>query len=78
MRNFSFIGKLYSQILGEAEELDDADRIASLDNLLLSKLPQFELSENIEVQERVRTLFKIVSPHNEFPLSVVNLGLFVD
>lgn len=34
------------------ERDDDWDHIESLDNLLVSKLPQFELSENLEVQER--------------------------
>lgn len=50
----SALAKLYSQIMQEVEAEEDWDRSLSLDNLMISKLPQFELSENIEVQERVR------------------------
>ncbi|CAB3405361.1 unnamed protein product [Caenorhabditis bovis] len=46
------IGKLYSALLSQAEEEDDWDAIESLDNLMLSKLPQFELAEHLEAQER--------------------------
>lgn len=36
---------------------DDWDAIETLDNLMLSKLPQFELVEHLEAQERVRMDF---------------------
>ncbi len=49
------IGKLYSVQLEEAEKEDDWDRIFSLDNLILSKLPQFEQTDHLEAQERVRS-----------------------
>ncbi|CAI5442796.1 unnamed protein product [Caenorhabditis angaria] len=54
------IGKLYSSLLSQAEKEDDWDAIESLDNLMLSKLPQFELSEHLEAQERACTLMTII------------------
>ncbi|CAI4227320.1 unnamed protein product [Auanema sp. JU1783] len=54
------IGKLYSALLTKAEEEDDWDAIESLDNLMLSKLPEFELAEHLEAQERACTLICLV------------------
>ncbi|EGT35808.1 hypothetical protein CAEBREN_20013 [Caenorhabditis brenneri] len=54
------IGKLYSTLLSQAEEEEDWDAIDSLDNLMLSKLPQFELSEHLEAQERACNLMTII------------------
>ncbi|CAD6191838.1 unnamed protein product [Caenorhabditis auriculariae] len=54
------IGKLYSSLLTKAEEEEDWDVIESLDNLMLSKLPQFELAEHLEAQERACTLMSII------------------
>ena len=39
---------------------DDWDTIESLDNLMLSKLPQFELSEHLEAQERACNLMGLL------------------
>lgn len=47
------IAKLYSLLLLKAEAEQDWDVIESLDNLMLSKLPQFELCDHLETQERV-------------------------
>ncbi|KAL6733639.1 hypothetical protein Aduo_004271 [Ancylostoma duodenale] len=54
------IGKLYSTLLSKAEEEDDWDAIESLDNLMLSKLADFELAEHLEAQERACTLMSIL------------------
>ncbi|ULU08087.1 hypothetical protein L3Y34_019280 [Caenorhabditis briggsae] len=54
------IGKLYCSLMSQAEEEDDWDQIDSLDNLMLSKLPQFELSEHLEAQERACNLMTII------------------
>ncbi|PAV90505.1 hypothetical protein WR25_27155 [Diploscapter pachys] len=54
------IGKLYSALLSKAEEEGDWDTIESLDNLMLSKLPQFELSEHLEAQERACNLMGLL------------------
>ncbi|CAJ0608035.1 unnamed protein product [Cylicocyclus nassatus] len=54
------IGKLYSTLLSKAEEDDDWDAIESLDNLMLSKLADFELAEHLEAQERACTLMSIL------------------
>ncbi|CAI2347003.1 unnamed protein product [Caenorhabditis sp. 36 PRJEB53466] len=54
------IGKLYCSLTAQAEEDDDWDAIDSLDNLMLSKLPQFELSEHLEAQERACNLMTII------------------
>uniref|UniRef100_A0A1I7UKK7 AP-3 complex subunit delta n=1 Tax=Caenorhabditis tropicalis TaxID=1561998 RepID=A0A1I7UKK7_9PELO len=62
------IGKLYSTLMSQAEEEDDWDQIESLDNLMLSKLPQFELSEHLEAQERacnLMTIIRIVESHHQ-------------
>uniref|UniRef100_A0A8R1DVX4 AP-3 complex subunit delta n=1 Tax=Caenorhabditis japonica TaxID=281687 RepID=A0A8R1DVX4_CAEJA len=54
------IGKLYCSLMAKAEEEDDWDAVDSLDNLMLSKLPQFELSEHLEAQERACNLMTII------------------
>ncbi|WKX93066.1 hypothetical protein Q1695_010808 [Nippostrongylus brasiliensis] len=54
------IGKLYSALLSKAEEEDDWDAIESLDNLMLSKLADFELAEHLEAQERACTLMSVL------------------
>ncbi|CAJ0568040.1 unnamed protein product, partial [Mesorhabditis spiculigera] len=50
------IGKLYAALLGKAEAEDDWDAVESLDNLMMSKLPELELAEHLEAQERACTL----------------------
>lgn len=47
------IAKLYSALLARAESEDDWDTVESLDNLMLSKLPEFERADHLEAQERV-------------------------
>ncbi|PIO58334.1 hypothetical protein TELCIR_20233 [Teladorsagia circumcincta] len=54
------IGKLYSTLLSKAEKEDDWDAIESLDNLMLSKLADFELAEHLEAQERACTLMALL------------------
>lgn len=54
------IGKLYSTLLSKAEKEDDWDAIESLDNLMLSKLADFELAEHLEAQERACTLMGVL------------------
>ena len=46
-------GKLYSALLNKCEADGDWDAVESLDNLMLSKLPGFQLTEHLEAQERV-------------------------
>ncbi|VDK84565.1 unnamed protein product [Litomosoides sigmodontis] len=46
------IAKLYSVLLTRAEAENDWDGIGSLDNLMLSKLPGFILTDHLEAQER--------------------------
>lgn len=48
------IAKLYSVLLLSYEKDDDFDNIESLDNLMLSKLPEFEYADDLEAQERVK------------------------
>jgi len=50
------IAKLYCCLLKKSESEDDWDGVESVDNLMLSKLPEFQYSEHLEAQERV-TLF---------------------
>lgn len=47
------IAKLYSILLSRYEVEDDWDNIELLDNLMLSKLPDFQYTEHLEAQERV-------------------------
>uniref|UniRef100_F1KRT4 AP-3 complex subunit delta n=1 Tax=Ascaris suum TaxID=6253 RepID=F1KRT4_ASCSU len=54
------IAKLYALLLQKAEAEEDWDTVESLDNLMLSKLPQFELADHLEAQERACTLMAIV------------------
>uniref|UniRef100_A0A0N5ATS8 AP-3 complex subunit delta n=1 Tax=Syphacia muris TaxID=451379 RepID=A0A0N5ATS8_9BILA len=54
------IAKLYSLLLSKAEAEQDWDVVESLDNLMLSKLPQFELCDHLEAQERACTLLAIL------------------
>ncbi|VDM55858.1 unnamed protein product [Angiostrongylus costaricensis] len=54
------IGKLYSTLLSKAEKEDDWDAIESLDNLMLSKLADFELAEHLEAQERACNLMGVL------------------
>jgi len=46
------IAKLYSVLLLKHEKEDDWDTVESLDNLVLSKLPEFQLTDHLEAQER--------------------------
>jgi hypothetical protein len=48
------IFKLYARLITQAESVDDWDTVSSLDNILTSKLPQFEQTDHLEAQERVR------------------------
>uniref|UniRef100_A0A914VDM2 AP-3 complex subunit delta n=1 Tax=Plectus sambesii TaxID=2011161 RepID=A0A914VDM2_9BILA len=54
------IAKLYAVQLSQSEQEDDWDAVESLDNLMLSKLPQFEQTDNLEGQERACTLLEMV------------------
>lgn len=56
------IAKLYALLLQKAEAEEDWDTVESLDNLMLSKLPQFELADHLEAQERVNTLLVLCIP----------------
>lgn len=47
------IAKLYALLLSRAEAEEDWDAVDSLDNLMLSKLPEFQLADHLEAQERV-------------------------
>ncbi|EFP03532.1 hypothetical protein CRE_20604 [Caenorhabditis remanei] len=61
------IGKLYCSLMSQAEDEDDWDQIDSLDNLMLSKLPQFKFSEHLEAQERacnLMTIIRIIESHH--------------
>ncbi|VDM19702.1 unnamed protein product [Wuchereria bancrofti] len=54
------IAKLYAVLLTRAEAENDWDGIDSLDNLLLSKLPEFVLADHLEAQERACTFLAIL------------------
>ncbi|GMR37257.1 hypothetical protein PMAYCL1PPCAC_07452, partial [Pristionchus mayeri] len=54
------MAKLYTALLVKAEQDNDWDAIDSLDNLMLSKLPAFELAEHLEAQERACTLSALI------------------
>lgn len=46
------MAKLYSVLLSKYEAEDDWDNVESLDNLMLSKLPEFQFTDHLEAQER--------------------------
>ncbi|VDO48453.1 unnamed protein product [Onchocerca flexuosa] len=54
------IAKLYAVLLTRAEEENDWDGIDSLDNLLLSKLPEFVLADHLEAQERACSFLAVL------------------
>ncbi|GMT16862.1 hypothetical protein PFISCL1PPCAC_8159, partial [Pristionchus fissidentatus] len=54
------MAKLYTALLVKAEQENDWDAVDSLDNLMLSKLPAFELAEHLEAQERACTLSALI------------------
>ncbi|CAD5226282.1 unnamed protein product [Bursaphelenchus xylophilus] len=54
------IAKLYAFLLLQYEKEDDWDAIESLDNLVLSKLPQFQYSDHLEAQERACNLLHLL------------------
>ncbi|KAI1727971.1 AP-3 complex subunit delta-1 domain-containing protein [Ditylenchus destructor] len=57
------IAKLYSILLAKCEaevDGDDWDGVESLDNLMLSKLPEFQLADHLEAQERACNLVELV------------------
>lgn len=54
------IGKLYSILIAQYEKDNDWDSIESLNNLVLSKLPEFQISDHLEAQERACNLYEIV------------------
>uniref|UniRef100_A0A0N4ZAI7 AP-3 complex subunit delta n=1 Tax=Parastrongyloides trichosuri TaxID=131310 RepID=A0A0N4ZAI7_PARTI len=63
------IGKLYAMLIEKYEKEDDWDSIESMDNLMLSKLPEFQISDHLEAQERACNLYELVKfvegKHNE-------------
>uniref|UniRef100_A0A5S6QTE4 AP-3 complex subunit delta n=1 Tax=Trichuris muris TaxID=70415 RepID=A0A5S6QTE4_TRIMR len=54
------ITKIYARLLDAYEKESDWDRIYSLNNLLLSKLPQFLSSDYLETQERAACYIELV------------------
>uniref|UniRef100_A0A7E4V9H3 AP-3 complex subunit delta n=1 Tax=Panagrellus redivivus TaxID=6233 RepID=A0A7E4V9H3_PANRE len=54
------ITKLYSVLLTKHEKENDWDAVESLDNLILSKLPEFEYTDHLEAQERACNLIQIL------------------
>ncbi|KAK0394864.1 hypothetical protein QR680_000975 [Steinernema hermaphroditum] len=54
------IAKLYSVMLQKYEKDEDWDSVESLDNLMLSKLPEFEYVDHLEAQERACTLVAMI------------------
>ncbi|KAI6224934.1 AP-3 complex subunit delta [Aphelenchoides besseyi] len=54
------IGKLYAVLLQQYEKVDDWDGVESLDNLMLSKLPEFQYSSHLEAQERACNFVEIL------------------
>ncbi|CAG9538502.1 unnamed protein product [Cercopithifilaria johnstoni] len=54
------IAKLYAMLLIRAETENDWDGIDSLDNLMLSKLPEFVLADHLEAQERACTFLALL------------------
>ncbi|KFD62221.1 hypothetical protein M514_12185 [Trichuris suis] len=54
------ITKIYARLLEAYEKESDWDRIYSLNNLLLSKLPQFLSSDYLETQERAACYIELV------------------
>uniref|UniRef100_A0A914QJC6 AP-3 complex subunit delta domain-containing protein n=1 Tax=Panagrolaimus davidi TaxID=227884 RepID=A0A914QJC6_9BILA len=54
------ISKLYSVLLTKYEKEDDWDSVESLDNLMLSKLPEFQYTDHLEAQERACNLVEII------------------
>lgn len=54
------IAKLYSALLLQHEKVDDWDAVDSLDNLMLSKLPEFQYTSHLEAQERACNLVGLV------------------
>ncbi|CEF69373.1 Garnet [Strongyloides ratti] len=54
------IGKLYSILIAQYEKENDWDSIETLNNLVLSKLPEFQISDHLEAQERACNLYEIV------------------
>lgn len=54
------IAKLYSVLLLKYEEEEDWDGVESLDNLILSKLPQFQYSDHLEAQERACNIVELL------------------
>uniref|UniRef100_A0A915E3E6 AP-3 complex subunit delta n=1 Tax=Ditylenchus dipsaci TaxID=166011 RepID=A0A915E3E6_9BILA len=57
------IAKLYSVLLSKCEaetDGEDWDGVESLDNLMLSKLPEFQYTDHLEAQERACNLVELV------------------
>jgi len=54
------IMKLYTNLLLKFEADDDWDAIDSLDNLILSKLPEFQYSDHLEAQERACNFVQLI------------------
>ncbi|TMS34312.1 hypothetical protein L596_001937 [Steinernema carpocapsae] len=54
------IAKLYCVLLQKYEKEEDWDSVESLDNLMLSKLPEFEFADHLEAQERACTLVAMI------------------
>uniref|UniRef100_A0AC35UGR7 Adaptin_N domain-containing protein n=1 Tax=Rhabditophanes sp. KR3021 TaxID=114890 RepID=A0AC35UGR7_9BILA len=54
------IGKLYAILINQYEKEDDWDAVETLDNLMLSKLPEFQICDHLEAQERACNLHELV------------------
>ncbi|VDN04837.1 unnamed protein product [Thelazia callipaeda] len=54
------IAKLYAVLLTRAEAENEWDGVDSLDNLLLSKLPEFVLADHLEAQDRACSLLALL------------------
>ncbi|EFO25936.1 hypothetical protein LOAG_02545 [Loa loa] len=68
------IAKLYAVLLTRAEAENDWDGIDSLDNLLLSKLPEFVLADHLEAQERACTFLAVLKIIERFHLNHEKVG----
>uniref|UniRef100_A0A158Q7G9 Adaptin_N domain-containing protein n=1 Tax=Elaeophora elaphi TaxID=1147741 RepID=A0A158Q7G9_9BILA len=68
------IAKLYAVLLTRAEADNDWDGIDSLDNLVLSKLPQFVLADHLEAQERACTFLAVLKIIERFHSNHEKIG----
>ncbi|MCP9263614.1 AP-3 complex subunit delta-1 [Dirofilaria immitis] len=68
------IAKLYAVLLVRAEAENDWDGIDSLDNLVLSKLPEFILADHLEAQERACTFLAVLKIIERFHSNREKIG----